>query len=88
LTSYPRSSNAGVALGLSIAGFFCCGLLAIPGLIMGRGEVKAIDAGQADPGQRGLAMAAYIVGAVVLALNLALIMFYLVFIVAFTRSGI
>ena len=54
---------------------------------MGRGEVKAIDAGQADPGQRGLAMAAYIVGAVVLALNLALIMFYLVFIVAFARSG-
>jgi len=86
-TAYPRSSNAGVALGLSIAGLVCCGLIAIPGLIMGRSEVKAIDAGQADPGQRGLALAAYIVGAIVVALNVALILFYVVFFVALASSG-
>ena len=86
-TSYQRSSNAGVALGLSIAGLVCCGLLAIPGLIMGRSEVKAIDAGQADPGQRGLALAAYIIGGIVVALNLALIVFYIVFFVALASSG-
>ena len=86
-TSYQRSSNAGVALGLSIAGLVCCGLLAIPGLIMGRSEVKAIDAGQADPGQRGLALAAYIIGGIVVALNLALIVFYVVFFVALASSG-
>ena len=76
-----------MALGLSIAGLVCCGLLAIPGLIMGRSEVKAIDAGQADPGQRGLALAAYIVGGIVLAINVAVIIFYLVFIVALASSG-
>ena len=86
-TSYQRSSNAGVALGLSIAGLVCCGLIAIPGLIMGRSEVKAIDAGQADPGQRGLALAAYIVGAIVVALNVVLILFYIVFFVALASSG-
>lgn len=86
-TSYPRSSNAGVALGLSIAGLVCCGLIAIPGLIMGRSEVKAIDAGQADPGQRGLAMAAYIIGAIVLVINVAVILFYLVVIVALAGSS-
>jgi hypothetical protein len=86
-TSYPRSSNAGVALGLSIAGLVCCGLIAIPGLIMGRSEVKAIDAGQADPGQRGLALAAYIVGGIVIALNVVLILFYVVFFVALASSG-
>lgn len=86
-STYPRSSNAGVALGLSIAGLVCCGLIAIPGLIMGRNEVKAIDAGQADPGQRGLALAAYIIGAIVVALNVALILFYIVFFVALASSG-
>lgn len=86
-TAYPHKSNAGVALGLSIAGFVCCGLIAIPGLIMGRNEVKAIDAGQADPGQRGLAMAAYIVGGIVVALNVALIVFYVVFFVALASSS-
>ncbi len=86
-TSYPRSSNAGVALGLSIAGLVCCGLIAIPGLIMGRNEVKAIDAGQADPAQRGLALAAYIVGGIVVALNVAVILLYVVFFIAFASSG-
>ncbi len=86
-TAYPRSSNAGVALGLSIAGLVCCGLLAIPGLIMGRSEVKAIDGGQADPGQRGLALAAYIVGGIAVAINVAILVFYLVFIVALASSG-
>jgi hypothetical protein len=84
---YPKSSNAGLALGLSIGGFVCCGLIAIPGLIMGRNEVKAIDAGQADPSNRGLALAAYIVGGIVVALNLAVIIFYLVVIVALAGSS-
>ena len=85
--TYQRSSNAGVALGLAIAGFFCCGLLAIPGLVMGRNEVKAIDAGQADPTQRGLALAAYIVGGIVIALNVAVILFYLVVVIALAGSS-
>jgi hypothetical protein len=86
-TSYSRSSNAGVSLGLSIAGLVCCGLLAIPGLIMGRSEVKAIDAGAADPSQRGLALAAYIIGGIAVGLYVALIVLYLVVFVAVASTG-
>ena len=60
--------------------------IAIPGLVMGRNEVKAIDAGQADPGQRGVAMAAYIVGGIVVALNLALILFFVFFVALASNS--
>lgn len=81
--AYPTSSNAGVALALSIAGFVCCGLLAIPGLIMGRNEVRAIDAGQADPSNRGMANAAYIVGIIVLVLNAIGLIGYIVAVAVF-----
>jgi hypothetical protein len=83
--AYPRSSNAGVALGLAIAGLICCGLLAIPGFVMGRNELRAIDAGQSDPRQRGLAKAAYIVSIIGLVF-LALGLMYLIF--AFAVIGI
>ncbi len=77
-TVWNTKSNAGVALALSIAGFLCCGLLAIPGLIMGRNEMKAIDAGQANPAKRGLANAAFIVGIIVLSLNAVVILLFAV----------
>ena len=85
--AYQRSSNAGLALGLSIGGLICCGLIAIPGLIMGRNEVKAIDAGQADPGQRGLALAAYIVGGIAVGLMILGVLAYVVFFLALAGSS-
>lgn len=62
--NYQKSSNAGVALGLSIAGIVCCGIPGIAGLIMGRREMNDIDAGLVDPSKRGLAQAAFVVGCV------------------------
>jgi len=65
---WPSSSKAGWALGLSIFGLLCCGLSAIAGVIMGRQEMTAIDQGRANPANRGLAQAAFIVGIIALAL--------------------
>ena len=66
-SAYPKSSVAGWALGLSIAGLVlsCCGgiLLSIPGTIMGWTQMKAVDCGQRDR-CAGTAEAAFIVGIV------------------------
>lgn len=86
-TAYPTKSNAGVALALSILGFVCCGLLAIPGAIMGRNEVKAVDAGTADPSNRGLANAAFIVGIIALAINAIVIIGYVIVVVIAVGSS-
>jgi uncharacterized membrane protein len=56
-----------LALVLSIAGVvlaFCCVgiVLSVPGAILGRLEVQAIDAGRTDPAQRGTAQAAFVLG--------------------------
>lgn len=68
-TVYPKTTVPGWALGLSIAGLvlsICCigFLLSIPGTIMGWTSMKAIDRGEKDPNQRGVAKAAFIVGLV------------------------
>ena len=67
--AYQRSSVPGWALGLSIAGLVltCCGgglLLCVPGSIMGWTHMQAVDRGERDPGSRGTAKAAFIVGIV------------------------
>jgi hypothetical protein len=85
--TYAKSSNAGVALALSIAGFVCCGLLSIPGIVMGRKEMNDIDAGLVDPSSRGLAKAAFIVGIVALALSVIGIIAYALLIVAVSGTG-
>ncbi|MEM1333693.1 MAG: DUF4190 domain-containing protein [Actinomycetota bacterium] len=64
--TYPERSKAGWALAWSIIGFLCCALPAIAGVVMGRNEMQAIDAGRIDPRHRGMAQAAYIVGIVAL----------------------
>ncbi len=79
---YPKSSVAGWALGLSIAGLVlsCCGgiLLLIPGTIMGWTQMKAVDRGERDPASRGTAKAAFIVGVVGMSLFAAALVFWLV----------
>lgn len=80
--AYSRQSQAGMALGLSIVGFFCCGILSVVGMIMGRQEVKAIDQGLANPANRGTAQAAFIIGLIVTAMTALGIVFYVVAIVA------
>lgn len=80
--AYQKSSNAGVALALSIAGLVCCQLIAIPGLIMGRKEMNDIDAGLMDPSNRGTAKAAFIVGVIALVILVLVILFYAVIFIA------
>lgn len=68
-SAFPKSSAPGWALGLSITGLvlsICCigFVLSIPGTIMGWTSMKAIDRGEKDPSQRGIAKAAFIVGLV------------------------
>ena len=81
-STYPRSTVAGWALGLSIAGLVlsCCGgiLLSIPGTIMGWTQMKAVDRGERDPASRGTAKAAFIVGSVGMSLFGALLVFWVV----------
>lgn len=76
--TYPRTSQAGWSLGLSIFGLMCCGPVAIAGMVMGRSEVSAIDRGEADPSQRGIANAGFIVGLVGTVLWVFAILTYLV----------
>ena len=83
---YTTKSNAGVALALAIAGFVCCGLLAIPGMVMGRNEMKAIDAGHADPANRGMAKAAFIVGVIAVSLMVVGVILYIAIIAAVGTS--
>lgn len=79
---YPKSSVAGWALGLSIAGLVlaCCGgvVLSVAGTIMGWTQMKAVDRRERDPATRGTAKAAFIVGIVGLALFAILIAAWLV----------
>ena len=82
---WPSSSKAGWALGLSIFGLLCCGLTAIAGVIMGRQEMTAIDQGRANPANRGLALAAFIVG--IVALSLAALWIALFFVGAMAGSS-
>jgi hypothetical protein len=68
-STLPKSSAPAWALGLSITGLvlsICCigFVLSIPGTIMGWTSMKAIDRGEKDPSQRGVAKGAFIVGLV------------------------
>ena len=85
--SYAKPSQATTALVLSILGLLCCGLLAIPGTIMGRNEVKAIDAGLIDPRSRGNAQAAFVIGLITLVIYALGVAFYAVAIMVALAAG-
>lgn len=80
-TQYPSNGLGGWALGLSIGGLFgvfCCGVgivLCIPGTIMGWIHLQRVQRGEADPGSRGLGLAAVIVGGIGTALFAALVVY-------------
>ncbi|MEA5365770.1 DUF4190 domain-containing protein [Amycolatopsis sp., V23-08] len=67
----------GLAIGgliCSIAGLFLCFLISVAGIIMGHIAYNKAKAGQAE-GQ-GVAMAAFIVGYVAIALNILIVIFF------------
>lgn len=63
-SQYPGNALAGWGLGLSIFGLVCCGVFCVAGTIMGAVHLQRIKRNERDPGSRGLALAAVIVGAV------------------------
>lgn len=65
---YAESSQATTALVLSICGLFCC-ITSPVGAYMAYKEKNAIDDGRRDPKNRGQAMAALVIGAVITALS-------------------
>lgn len=81
-SGFPKNSVPGWALGLSIAGLVltCCGgiLLSIPGTIMGWTQMKAVDRGEKDPGSRGTAKAAFVVGIVGMSIFAVFLVLYLI----------
>lgn len=60
----PNKSKAMWSLILSLASIICCcGFwTAIPGVILGKKELNAIEAGTSDPSNRGMAKAGFIIG--------------------------
>ena len=78
---YPESSNATTALVLSIVGFFC-GITAPFGAFMGYNEKKAIDEGRRDPSNRGMAVAALVIGGLITALMILSILFFVIVVFA------
>lgn len=82
-----RSSQAGTALALSIIGIICCGLTAPFGMVMGRNEMKTIDAGRGDPTARGTAQAAWIIGLIATIIFGLALAFYAIVILAAAGSS-
>ncbi|MEW6127908.1 MAG: DUF4190 domain-containing protein [Acidobacteriota bacterium] len=77
----PRQSASGraiTAMILSIVGVFLCGLFAsIPGMILGKMEINAIDEGRAPLAGKGFAQTGFYVGMVGTGLSLLCGGFYL-----------
>ncbi len=75
---YSKSSNAILALVLSILGSLCCCTLTAPvGMYLGKSEMNAIDEGLADPQQRGTAQAAFVVGIIGTVILVLTILYYI-----------
>ncbi len=84
-SQFPESSNALLALILSIANFFVCPILGpIAWFIAGK-ELEGIEAGRRDPSKRDQANAARILGMIgtaLLALGVIFVFFIIVIAVA------
>ena len=82
---YPESSNALLALLLSIANFIVCPILGPIAWVIASKELAAIDAGRRDPTKRDQANAGRIlgiIGTVLLGLFIVFILFIVVIAVA------
>ena len=79
-----EQSRAGVALALAVVGFFGCGPLSLVGLVQGVRELRRIDQGLVDPGQRGVALAAAIVGGLV---TLLMVVFFAIVVIFVLFGG-
>jgi len=75
-----------MVLTLGILGLVICAICGVIALIMGKNDLRDIDAGRMDPTGRGLTQAGWIlgiIGTVILGIQLLVVVFYLVIIVFF-----
>lgn len=86
-SQYPESSNALLALILSIANFVVCPVLAPIAWYLGGKELAAIDEGRRDPSKRDQANAARILGIIGTALLGLSLVFILLVAVLLVASG-
>ncbi|WP_420452587.1 DUF2510 domain-containing protein [Ilumatobacter sp.] len=84
---YPKTANTGIALALSIVGLVCCQLIAIPGMLMGRSTMNDVDAGLVDPSRRGMAQAAFVIGAIAIGVLLVGVILIAGALVLFAAAG-
>jgi hypothetical protein len=83
--AYPEASQAVLALVLGIIGLFVFWPVAPVAWVIGRNDVRGIDAGRRDPANRGVALAGQImgiIGTVLLVLGVALLVVGVILLVA------
>jgi len=88
---YPEASQGFLALVLGIIGLFVFWPVAPFAWVIGRNEVRAVDAGRRDPAGRGPALAGMImgiIGTVILVLAVLLAVLAVVLLVATASSAI
>jgi len=75
-----------MVLTLGILGLIICAACGVFALVMGKNDMREMDAGRMDPSGRGLTQAGWIlgiIGTVILGIQLLVILLYLVIIVFF-----
>jgi hypothetical protein len=73
------SGTAVAALVMAIASWVLCGCLtSLPAVFMARGELNAVERGEANEQTRGLAQAAFWIAAINLGLSVLVIVFYVI----------
>lgn len=86
--AYPSAHRGGLILAIGIMSIVC-NFMAIPGIlawVMGRSDLKQMDAGRMDPEGRGLTMAGMIMGMIMTIIGIIVIVFYFL-IVAIMIAG-
>jgi hypothetical protein len=85
--AYPESSQAAAALICGIIGLFAFWPLAPVAWVLGRNELRAMDAGRRNPGDRGLAMTGMVMGIIGTVLLALVVVIVVIVVVALVSSA-
>jgi hypothetical protein len=89
--AYPEPSQAVLALVLGIIGLFVFWPVAPVAWVIGRNEIRGVDAGRRDPANRGVALAGQImgiIGTVLLVLGVALLVIGVIVLASISAGGL
>ena len=85
---YLKPHRGLMVLLLGIFGFKTCGVLGIVAFILGRNDLRQMDAGRMDPSGRGMTQIGYYLGIVATIFGLFVIAFVTLYIVAVVAMGL